>query len=234
MLMKVVWFETVAALIIVGLLPAALSADDVKTGQTVLDANAAAGLELLEGPPGVLRVQGDRRIGRNAERSKLRTIKPAATPEAPWYTNGFVALSAVLMLIGAVGWGFKRFAARSRLGGSAIQLLSKTYLSSKQSLALVKVSNRVMLIGITPDHIAHLTTIDDPAGVDLATANVESTGLPGEQFDRFLEAESTFYRPDDNIEEHVSDAEFRTVRETRRNLRGLLGKVKALKDAART
>lgn len=233
MLRQIVPFEIVGALIATAWLPAALIAGNSEPQQPAIDANAPAISKLLDDPPRVLRGPGERPIGQRAERMARRTIRPATSPEARWYTNGFVALAAVLLLVAVLAWGIKRVAPQGRLGGTAIHVLSKTYLSSKQSLALVKVGNRVMLLGITPDHITHLTTIDDPIGVDLVAASADSSELSGAQFGRLLDTESTFYETDDNVEEHISSADFRTVRQTRRNLKDLLGRVKTLKDAAR-
>ena len=138
------------------------------------------------------------------------------------------------LLIAIVAWGIKRFGPKAQLGGSAIRILSRSHLSPKQSLALIRVSDRVMLVGITPDHISHLTTFDDPVGVDVMTASTDASAMPREPFGGLLDSESMLFEVDDNLEEHASSADLGTVRQTRRSLKSLLGRVKTLKETART
>ena len=167
-------------------------------------------------------------------RLKSRTIKAASpSSEAPWYTNGFVALSLVLIVIGGVAWGFKRFAVKAPLGRSAIEVVDRRYLSSKQSLALIKVGGQVMLVGLTPDHISHLGTIDDPVGVDLVTANASSGMLGRQHFGKLLDSEASLFDREGALEEDISRSDLRTVRQTRHELEDLLGRVKTLKNSAK-
>jgi hypothetical protein len=91
-----------------------------------------------------------------------------------------------------------------------------------------------MLVGITPDRISHLTTFDDPVGVDIMTASTSANAVPREPFGGLLDSESLLFEVDDDVEEHVSSADLGTVRQTRRNLKSLLGRVKALTETART
>lgn len=151
------------------------------------------------------------------------------------FGGGLVPLAIVLFSILAGAWFIRRFLTKGRLGSSAaIKVLSRTCLSSKQSLVLVKIGKRVLLVGITPDHISPLADIDDPIEVDLLTAGAADSGAQREPFDGVLRDESAPYAPVDDLEESAARPHVRTVRKTRNDVRELLGKVRALTGAARS
>ncbi len=216
------------------LLPAGSWAQDAEVDRAVLDANTPAPSNLLEQQAEAPAEPIARPIKRRARAERPQAIKQSAGTGVQWYRNGFVALGAVLLLIAIIAWGLKRFGSKGQLGGSAIRVLSRSHLSPKQSLALIRVSDRVMLVGITPDRISHLTTFDDPAGVDMMTAGTNANALPREPFVGLLDSESKLFEVDDDVEEHVASADLGTVRQTRRTLKGLLGRVRSLKETART
>lgn len=63
-------------------------------------------------------------------------------------------------------------------GGGAIKVLARQYISSKQSLCLVRLGGRVVLIGVTPQSMATLSEItdaDEMAGIAAALQR----GAPG-------------------------------------------------------
>ena len=222
------------AVVLALLLPAGSWAQDAAVARAVLDANTPAPSNLLEQQVEAPAEPMARPIKRRARIDRPRAIKQSAGTGVQWYRNGFVALGAVLLLIAIVAWGLKRFGPKAQLGGSAIRILSRSHLSPKQSLALIRVSNRVMLVGITSDRISHLTTFDDPVGVDVMTASTNASAMPREPFGGLLDSESMLFEVDDNLEEHASSADLGTVRQTRRSLKSLLGRVKTLKETART
>ncbi len=222
------------AVVLALLLPTGSRAQDPAVDRAVLDANTPALSNLLE-----LQVEAPtepvaRPIKRRARIDRPRAIRQSAGAGVRWYRNGFVALGAVLLVIAIVAWGVKRFGPRAQLGGAAIRILSRSHLSPKQSLALIRVSDRVMLVGITPDRISHLTTFDDPVGVYVMTADTNANAVPREPFGGLLDSASMLFKVDDDVEEQVSSADLGTVHRTRRNLKNLLGRVKTLKETART
>ncbi len=201
----------------------------------VADANAPAGVDLLEeGPPRVLGGRGALSARGTKADQATRAIQPPVDTHAPWYTNGFLSLAVVIVLIGLIAWVVKRLAPRTRLGGSAVRILGRTYLSPKQSLALVRVGNRVALIGITPDHISHVMALDDMATGDATLASIETSAGSADQFNGFLEKETNFFGTEKALEEHVDSSDVRSVRRTRRSLTDLLGRVKKMKEATRS
>ncbi len=221
-----------AGLIVAGLGGPAAVQGQPKPGKVVADANAPAEFDALEeGPPRVLGGRGAL-PGRGAKTDQAsRAIQAPVGTQAPWYTNGFLSLAAVIVLIAAIAWVVKRLAPRTRLGGSAVRILGRTYLSPKQSLALIRVGHRVALIGITPDHISHVMALDDLASGDSTLAGAGAGSA--DQFDGFLEKETNFFGTEQALEEHVDSSDVRSVKRTRRSLTDLLGQVKKLKEATR-
>lgn len=89
-------------------------------------------------------------------------------------------LIAVLVTIGLLA-----MLARKWMSGTArfspdgvIRLLARQYLSNKQSLALVRVGQRLVLLGLTPDRVSSLCEIRDPEEVSALVAAAQR-GAPG-------------------------------------------------------
>lgn len=223
-----------------GLIVSSLGVTALVWGQTepdkvVAGANTPAGVDLLEeGPPRVLGGRGALPARRAKADQPARAIQSPVGTQAPWYTNGFLSLGVVILLIAAIAWVVKRLAPRTRLGGSAVRILGRTYLSPKQSLALVRVGNRVALIGITPDHISHVMALDDLATGDATLASIEADAGSADRFNGFLEKETNFFGTEEPLEEHVDSSDVRSVRRTRRSITDLLGRVKKMKEATRS
>lgn len=81
----------------------------------------------------------------------------------------------VLFVISVCVYAFKRWMPRSSRpgGGDAVKILARHYLSSKQSLCLVRTGRRVVLVGITPDRISTLTEVTDAEEVASLVGSAE-------------------------------------------------------------
>lgn len=147
-----------------------------------------------------------------------------------WYSNGLAALALVLVSIGILAWLFKRFAPRSKIsGGKAIEVISKTYLSSKQSLALVRVGRRAMLIGITPDHINCLATIDEPSEVqEIQKPRDADVGQAAGEFENVLGQASGLFDVTRQDAELVTEPGHPATGSAQRSLQALLKRVRSL------
>jgi flagellar biosynthetic protein FliO len=75
-----------------------------------------------------------------------------------------VPLLSVLALILVAVLAMKRFLPGRRLlaGGGVVEVVARTPLSGKQSLVLVKLGERILLLGVTADRISTLSVVDDP------------------------------------------------------------------------
>jgi flagellar biosynthetic protein FliO len=80
-----------------------------------------------------------------------------------WRVYDLIPLGIVLGLIVVVALVIKRFMpARSLLGGAGLEILTRLNVSSKQSVAVVKVGKRLLVLGICPERINTLCVIEDP------------------------------------------------------------------------
>jgi flagellar biosynthetic protein FliO len=114
----------------------------------------------------------------------------------PWYRSGFFALGAVLALIFAVVIVVRRYVPSVRaMSGGALKVISRVHLSPKQSVALVQVGPRLILIGVTPDRLTPLGEISDPQEVsDLRTrAGVGADSGLRTRFEEALASEAVQY-----------------------------------------
>jgi len=141
------------------------------------------------------------------------------------------ALAVVVALILVAAWLAKRLLPGVRRNGKRgpMQVLATTYLSPKQSLALVRCGRRVILIGVTPEHISSLAVMDETN--DLSDLIHPRDGGDGErlsgQFNEALdEAAKDFGRNDAAWEEPLGPNE-RELAAARQEIRGLLNRVRS-------
>lgn len=76
-------------------------------------------------------------------------------------------LAVVLGTIGVLAYGVRRWMSGPKgLGGDGpIKVLARCFLSNRQSLCLVRVGRRIVLVGVTPERIAAVSEITDPEEV---------------------------------------------------------------------
>ena len=105
-----------------------------------------------------------------------RSSRPAGaatgnTParSSPGWLRTTGSLAAVVALIMLLAWGYRTvaggslsLAGRGRVAG-LIDVVSRTAVSPRQSLVLVRVGPRMVLLGVGPERIETLDAIDDPA-----------------------------------------------------------------------
>lgn len=149
------------------------------------------------------------------------------------YTKGVLSLAIVLALIGFTAYGVRRWLPGvKRLRSAGLDILGQTYLSPKQSVAIVRMGRHLVMIGITPERITRLAVVQDPGEVAEVLVQLK-TGerLPAEdKFDPALyHAEQAFTdseweqeddtRPGSSVDEYGK---------TRGQMRSLLRKVRLL------
>jgi|GEM_PF-3217431 len=93
----------------------------------------------------------------------VKKIEKAASGNISVWKTLF-ALGAVLCLILFCAYLFRRYALGTRrLGGTGgIEILSRNPVGPRQSLCLIKLGSRLLMVGLSPNHMASLCTIDDP------------------------------------------------------------------------
>jgi flagellar biogenesis protein FliO len=125
------------------------------------------------------------------------------TPTAPaassvWRTTA--ALGAVVALILLLAWGYRAVASGGRLALSnrkpgLIEVLSRTALSPRQSLCLVRIGPRLVLLGVTPESVRALDVIPDAdvAAQLTGQAAARRADSSSAEFARCLEQQSRAY-----------------------------------------
>jgi flagellar biogenesis protein FliO len=143
----------------------------------------------------------------------------------PWMRT-LGALAGVVGLIVLLAWGYRAIAGGSlpMIGNARrpgmIDVISKTSLSARQSLCLVKIGPRLVLIGQSQDSLRALDVIDD---ADLAAKLVGEAAQrrpdsSQAEFQDCLEREARGYREDERpVIEHVTPEASR-IEDVRRGL----------------
>lgn len=103
-------------------------------------------------------------------------------------------IAVVFGVMAVLTWAGRKWLPQARQASSAqsvIRVLARQHLSSKQSLCLVKLGPKVVLLGVTPEHIGNVLEIRDPDEAASLVAAVESSR--GRSFSRTMAtfAEST-------------------------------------------
>jgi len=86
----------------------------------------------------------------------------AFTPRKSLLQLSGVFFGLVLGLIFLLGYLVRRFILpKVRLGGRDLEVLARTYVGNKQSVALVRAGRRVLVVGVTASRVNLLTCLDD-------------------------------------------------------------------------
>jgi flagellar biogenesis protein FliO len=80
-----------------------------------------------------------------------------------WHMWDALPLTVVLVLIAIVALVIKKYMPAKRMltGAGAMDVVARLPLSGKQSLLLVKVGRRLVLVGVSPEQMASLAVVDD-------------------------------------------------------------------------
>jgi flagellar biogenesis protein FliO len=162
-----------------------------------------------------------------------RTI-PAGGSTTPWYRRGPVALGAVLAVIIVGAWLTRRYvpSVKTMNGAGPVQVVGRAYLSPKQTIALVQVGKRHVLVGVTPERITNLGHIRDPnESFELKVeASQPASKEPAPRFEQVLASESSEYADLDAIPLPPAPDNGSQLRETMGELRSLMGRLRTLQQ----
>ncbi len=178
-------------------------------------------------------------VALQAETAPDETAAPSTTAASfrrdpvPWYRHGAISLGLVLAVIAGIALLLRRLVPAVRtMNGSAIEVLGRNHLSPKQSLALVRVGRRVLLIGVTAERLNTLCEVDDAEEVADLLVRAPS-GRRSDQpagFDKMLnEAAGGLVERTSDAGELLHGPSERLI-QAKGQLQGLLGKLKALKE----
>ena len=113
----------------------------------------------------------------------------------PWYRTGIGALAVVLALVAGAYWVVRRWMPSARtVDAGVMKLVGRTGLTPKQSLALVQVGRRYVVVGMSPDRLDSLCEISDPEEVAEMGLRIGSqrTGS-ADEFNALLAGEASDY-----------------------------------------
>ena len=105
----------------------------------------------------------------------VREESAVGSSPRPNMLRGVFALFVVLVLIVLCAFLFRKFGLRSRAGLSfrGVEVIARTSIGPKQSLCLVKLGRRLLLLGLSPNHMAPIDAIDDPDEIARIMGNIE-------------------------------------------------------------
>ncbi|MFQ5461732.1 MAG: FliO/MopB family protein [Phycisphaerae bacterium] len=150
-----------------------------------------------EGGRGEPRRMLRRRAGRVGHETG-RTAPGSDRPATPWYRTGLGSLGIVLAILGGVCLCARKWIPAVRMAESqAMQVVARASVSPKQSVALVRLGRRFVMVGVSPDRMSVLSEISDREEV-AHLARV--TGTSGESvrpgFEEWLAEESKEFGTD--------------------------------------
>jgi flagellar biosynthetic protein FliO len=157
------------------------------------------------------------------------TVRPDRA--AAWYQSGLGALSIVLALVGVATWAARRWLPSAKIRDNALlRVVSRTTLSPKQSLALVHLGRRFLVLGISSERVSLLCEMTDPDEVADLVQRTEKAG--NDRLQRFdsalLDEAARFDEPIESVSKGQPPQAFEK-RARRDSLTALLQRLKTLK-----
>jgi flagellar protein FliO/FliZ len=156
----------------------------------------------------------------NPHRSLLRGLRKRSSSDfgigsnearsTPWYRTGLGALAVVLGLIATLYVFARRWLPSARIGGDdgVMRVVGRTALSPRQSLALVRVGRRFVVVGVSPDRVDAVCDITDSDEVADLAAQSSAKGLSGSSgFATWLNREAADYVQPDREAEPIGRSE---------------------------
>jgi flagellar biogenesis protein FliO len=159
----------------------------------------------------------------HASNSKsFQTVSHPETGAGVFGLADMIPLVAVLALIGVAAFVVKRFMPAKTLltGAGVLDVVARLSLSPKQTLILVKMGKRLVLLGMSGESMTALSEVTDPEQVAfmLGQAASESSSSMTSTFARSIQRESLVYEDEDE--------DFDEPEEMTADVRGLLDKVR--------
>lgn len=110
----------------------------------------------------------------------------------------FLSLGGVLLLFGGGVWALRRMmpgAAPATSGGRLVEVLSRAAVGPKQSVVLVRVGSRLVLVGVTPESIRTLSEIQEAGEVERLAFQSAAPPARGGAFGAMIRGMVTGLRP---------------------------------------
>lgn len=126
-------------------------------------------------------------------------------------------LAAVLALIAIIVWAVKKYLPNVRrlTGSTAMKVVARTHLSPRQSIAVVRLGRRLLVVGQTADSLTPLGVVEDPEEVSELLGEIESgksTSAVGHFSKVFQKTNDEFAATDEATVNEPADGEIDRVR----------------------
>ncbi len=182
---------------------------------------SSAGEQTSRVPPASSRLQG--------------VVRHTAATGLPWYRSPYLVLFAVLLLIGGLTVLARRYIPAARpLATQAAKVVGRVAISGKQSVVLLHVGKRLVVVGVTPDSMRTLTEITDAEEVSFLLGQMSgATRKAGDEFQARLATQVSRYEPPaaEPVTPMAREQQGRSLHETKGQLQTLLGKLRALQSS---
>jgi len=131
-----------------------VSIEDVDSPSVGVPADAGAESVSPSSAPGT-------RLVRRRSASEL-TLAPSDGRATAWYRTGLGALTVVLVCVGVLYTVARRWMPSLRAADNGVmRVVGRTTLTPKQSLALIQLGHRVVMVGVSPNRVDTLSEITD-------------------------------------------------------------------------
>lgn len=140
-------------------------------------------------------------IQRKPTKSPAGKRAAPTTPASGGWIRMLQPVVIVFGLMAVLTWAGRKWLPQARAASNAqsvIRVLARQHLSGKQSLCLVKLGPKVVLLGVTPEHIGSVLEIRDPDEAASLVAAVESSR--GRSFTKAMAAFTASPEQDDEVE----------------------------------
>ncbi|MBN1846410.1 MAG: flagellar biosynthetic protein FliO [Sedimentisphaerales bacterium] len=117
------------------------------------------------------------------------------------------SLLIVLAVMGAVALVLRRtvFASGRAAAAGGIEILARNAINPKQSLCLIQLGQRLVLLGLSPNHMASLQTIEDPEDVAQILGGLEQQKVHSisNTFGKLFQKEKGFFVAGEHSDENA-------------------------------
>ncbi len=149
-----------------------------------------------------------------------------------WFLQTTLALAVVIALILALRFGLKRLSGVSGVGGHAdlVEVLARTPIGHKTQVLFLRVNDRIIVAGQTPNGMNTLASLDDPDEVASILARVESSRPSSitDSFARVLSQVDRGFQPPESLRlNEGGDDQEHVVDRARDQVRGLLNRIRS-------
>lgn len=156
---------------------------------------------------------------------------PPRIRPVPWYRSGLMSLMLVLaVIVGAVLLVRRLVPSVRRMSGGVVEILGRSHLSPKQSLALVRIGRRVLLVGVAPERLSTLCEIDEPQEVAELLGRSSRRLGDGPHFDELLSGAAAGFDESSQQAGELTSGPSDRLHRAKGQLRGLLSKLKSFEE----